>query len=295
MSASQYQHYAPQSYLKGWAIPGDGRVTETLWRYNKLVSKPKWPSSTGGREGLYYVPMGPEDKRNFMEDVFWKDIDQWGADGLALLRDKRPEAADKVNRGRLAIFINSFAFRNPVAIHRLNQDAKRQVLSGCLSEDYAAHRRAHEPDCLEAFKAQLDQPFLCEMGAELLRKMVCHDGIIEQLLSMNWQVVSITNSQPLLTSDNPLICYGGMKDDDGAWILPLSRDECFVAFNKSNVNMTRLIRDNIASGNFVRGVNKSVVANKIDAVYGAEPSQMDFVARHFSISEAPYMPGLPLG
>ena len=289
MSATQYQHYAPKSYLNGWA--SNGRLNVTQWRHETLITKAKSPSSTGGREGLYYVPMAEPDRRNYLENKFWLEIDQWGADGLKLVRDKRPDAASQVNRERLAVFINSFAFRNPVAIKRLNDAAKRQVLSGCLSEDYSSHRRAHEPDTLEEFKAQLEQPFLCEMGADLLRTMVLNKGIIEQLLSMNWQVVTITNGEPILTSDNPLIRYGGMKEQNGAWILPLSADECFIAFNNSNVDMIRLIEENIRTGNFVNGVNKYVVAQKIDAVYGATPSLMPLVARHFCISEEPYMPG----
>jgi len=43
-----------------------------------------------------------------MEEVFWKAIDQWGADGLELLRSSDPTAAAKIDRDRLATFIMSF-------------------------------------------------------------------------------------------------------------------------------------------------------------------------------------------
>src|SRR5260370_19368093 len=112
MSGGQQQHYLPQSYQRGWAN-ADGRVHVYEWRHDKLVCAPKSTRSTGGRNGLYFIPMAPPGRQNFMEDVFWKTIDQWGADGLALLRTNDPSAAARINRDRLATFIMSFEFRNP--------------------------------------------------------------------------------------------------------------------------------------------------------------------------------------
>ena len=60
-----------------------------------------------------------------MEDVFWKTIDQWGADGLALLRSNDPAAPAKINRDRLATFIMSFEFRNPRKIAQLEAERKK--------------------------------------------------------------------------------------------------------------------------------------------------------------------------
>ena len=107
-----------------------------------------------------------------MEDVFWKKIDQWGADGLELLRKNDPAAAQKLNRERLAIFVMSFLFRNPRKIAELESEARRHVLEGCLKDDYAANRRPYEPDTFEEFVEGLNQPGLTEYGAQLLRSLV---------------------------------------------------------------------------------------------------------------------------
>ena len=89
MSADQNQHYLPQSYQRGW-IGTSGHLHVYRWAYNKLVCEPKATKSTGARDGLYFVPRAPPGEQNMMEDVFWKRIDQGGADGLALLRTNDP-------------------------------------------------------------------------------------------------------------------------------------------------------------------------------------------------------------
>jgi hypothetical protein len=58
MSADQNQHYLPQSYQRGW-IDASGRPHVYRWAYNKLVCEPKATKSTGGRDGLYFIPMPP--------------------------------------------------------------------------------------------------------------------------------------------------------------------------------------------------------------------------------------------
>jgi hypothetical protein len=158
----------------------------------------------GRPRGLYFIPMAPPHHQNFMEDVFWKAVDQWGADGLALLRSKDPAAATKINKDRLATFVMSLEFRNPRKIAELEAQAKSYVLNSRLKDDYSGSRRPHEPETFEKFVEALDQPGLTELGAKYLRMLVRNDAIRTQLLSMDWHV-TLTNSVPLLTCDAPLI------------------------------------------------------------------------------------------
>jgi hypothetical protein len=274
----------PQSYQRGWA-DGDNQVHVYQWRHDKLVCAPKSTKSTGGREGLYFIPMAPPRYQNFMEDVFWRTIDQWGADGLALLRSSDPAAAAKIDKDRVATFIMSFEFRNPRKIAELEAEAKRRVLSGCLKDDYAGNRRPHEPETFDEFVEALEQPGLSELGAQLLRSLVCNKTIRAQILLMDWRVVTVTNSVPILTSDVPLIRHKGLKEDDAMWILPLSQNEFFVAFNHGRIDMVRSIDENIRSGRFVEAINRYVVQSKIEFVYGIDDSQWAFVARHWAVSE----------
>ena len=171
MSADQNQHYLPQSYQRGW-IDACGRLHVYRWAYNKLVCEPKGTKSTGGRDGLYFIPMAPPGKQNMMEEVFWKRIDQWGADGLALLRTNDPAASARIDKDRLATFVMSFLFRNPNMVKYFNAWAKESVLKGCLKDDYAKHRKPHEPASFEEFKVALEQPGMTELAAQCLRYQV---------------------------------------------------------------------------------------------------------------------------
>jgi hypothetical protein len=283
ITAEQNHHYLPQHYQRGW-MDAIGRVHVYRWRHNKIVCDPKPTKSTGSRKGLYHIPMAPPEMRNYMEDVFWRRIDQWGDDGLKLLRSNDPAAASKINLEKLAIYVLSFELRNPRKIAQIEAQAKEHVLGSCLVNDYAKHRRAHEPPTLEEFKLALEQPGLTEHGALLLRRLVLHNAIRKQLLQMDWQVVRVTNSVPILTSDVPLIRYRGLRHDDGMWLLPISTDEFLVIFNHGLVDMVRSIELNIRDGVFVEAMNKYVVRHKIDYVYGVDDSQIDFVKRHWELT-----------
>jgi len=294
VSSNQHQHYLPQSYQRGWAGTS-GRPYVYRWAYNKLVCEPKATRSTGGRDGLYFTPMAPPGKQNFMEDVFWKKIDQWGADGLALLRSNDPMAPAKLQRDRLAIFLISFFVRNPRMVEYWNAWAKKSVLSGCLKDDYATHRRAHEPATFEEFKAALEQPGMTELAAQCLRQQVLNKAIRKQILRMRWQVVTVpTTNDPILTSDVPIIIQGGLGNDDGCLILPLSTGELFVAYNLGKIDMKKEISESVASGRFVRAVNKYVIEHRADYVYGIDDSLMPFVKQHWGVSGAPHFPSLLL-
>lgn len=292
MSADQNHHYLPQSYQRGWA-GASGQVHVYRWCHDHLACDSKSTKSTGGRAGLYYTPMAPPGARNYMEDVFWRKIDQWGHDGLALLRSNDPAALGKFNLQRMAVFLQALLVRNPRRIAEIERQARRHVLESCLADDYDRHRRAHEPATFEEFKVALEQPGLTEHGAASLRSVVFNEAIRRKLMTMEWQVVTVSNSAPLLTSDAPLIRYKGLDHDDGLLLLPLSSTEFLAIFNRGAIDMMRSIEMNIRDGVFIPAMNKYVVQHKIDYVYAIDVSQMDFVARYWAVSETADVPLFP--
>lgn len=294
MSAHQNQHYLPRSYQRGWT-DALGRVYVYRWAYNKLVCQPRTTKSTGGRNGLYFIPMAAPGEQNMMEEVFWKRIDQWGADGLALLRTNSPAAAAKINKDRLATFVMSFLFRNPNMVEYFNAYAKKSILNGCLKNNYTKYRRPHEPTSFEEFKVALEQRGMTELAAKCLRFQVENKDIRDEILKMEWQVVTVpATNEPILTSDVPIIINGALKDDGGCLILPLSTNEFFVAYNLGKIDMKKEISESVATGRFVRSMNKYVVEHRIDYVYGVDDSLMAFVAQYWGTSEVPHFPSLTM-
>lgn len=289
MSAEQNQHYLPQSYQRGWADTS-GRVHVYRWRHDRIVCDPKSTRSTGGRSGLYFTPMAPPGLRNYMEDVFWRRIDQWGHDGLSLLRSNEPAARTKFNLQRMAVYLLALEVRNPRRVAEIEKQARRHILQSCLVDNYEQHRRAHEPATLEEFMAALNQPGLSELGAASIRHVIFNEDVRRKLSNMEWQVVTVTNSVPILTSDVPLIRYRGLADDDSLVLLPLSSDEFLTIFNRGAIDMVRSIEANIRTGVFVEAINKYVVQHKIDYVYGVDDSQLEFVSRHWDAAYVPLFP-----
>ena len=188
----------------------------------------------------------------------------------------------------------SFLFRNPNTVKYFNAWAKESVLNGCLKDDYA-RRKPHEPASFEEFKVALEQRGMTELAAQCFRYQVENKNIRDEILKMEWQVVTVpTTSDPILTSDVPIIINGALKDDDGCLILPLSTNEFFVAYNLGKIDMKKEISESVATGRFVRSMNKYVVEHRIDYVYGLDDSLMAFVAQYWGISEAPYFPSLTM-
>ena len=285
MSTDQNHHYLPQSYQRGWA-DASGRPHVYRWHHDRLLCDLKATRATGGEKGLYYVPMAPPEMRNVMEDVFWRQVDQWGADGLSVMRQATEDIEHRLNKPKLATFITSFLYRNPAKIDYFEALAREHFLTRCSPEGYAAYRRPHEPATFEGFLAGLDQPGMSEMGAAMLRSAVQNPPIRTHLLSMDWQIVTVTDGEPILTSDVPLIVFKGLADAEALLILPLSSTEFFVAFNRGPIDMKARIQRAIEDGAFVEAMNRYVVQHKIAFVYACDDSQKDFVSRHWAISSA---------
>ena len=58
--------------------------------------------------------------------------------------------------------------------------------------------------------------------------------------------------------------------------------------------MRKAISELVATGQFVRSMNKYVIEHRIDYVYGINDSLMEFVGRYWAISKAPYFPSLTM-
>lgn len=284
MSFDQHQHYLPQSYQRGWEGP-DGLVHVYRWRHDRLTCEPRSTRSTGGRHGLYYVPMARAESRNDFEDRFWRTIDQWGADGLQILRRAAGPRPTGIQLGRLAIWLLSLELRNPRKLTEINDQAKMDAWDIIGRMGYDAFRSPHHPATLEEFQVALDQPGLTELGAQYLRELALHSKVRKRLSSMEWQVVSVTNSEPILTSDVPLIRHRGLEHDDGLWLLPLTSTEFLAIFNRGIIDMKRSIELNIRDRVFIEAMNKYVVSHKIDFVYAADDSQMTFVSSAWATSD----------
>jgi hypothetical protein len=289
---TQQHHYLPQFYQRRWAAT-DGRVFVYQRPHHHVVVAPKSTKATGKWGGLYTVPGVPPERANELEDKFWLRIDQWGSDSLDVLESPDPAHAAKLVRERWAIFVMSLFCRNPQQVARINTAAKDHYTKSPtdLASNYAAMRRPHEPDSYEEFMALLQQPGISEFGAKILRSFTLNDAIREHVLAMDWHVVTLSNNPvPLLTSDNPVIRYKGLKDPDGLLMLPLGPNEFFVAFNRGEIDMRKWIGQSNSHGHFIESMNQYVCQKAIKYVYGSDDTQLAFVERFLPTEPQPLEP-----
>lgn len=101
--------------------------------------------------------------------------------------------------------------------------------------------------------ATFDVPGMSELGAATLRSLAMNREILNRLLAMEWQVVTV-GAPPvrLLTSDRPVIRYRGLAHDDGLLMLPLGPDRFLVAFNAGSQDMRSWIEESIVRGRSCR-------------------------------------------
>jgi Protein of unknown function (DUF4238) len=198
----------------------------------------------------------------------------------------------KFDRERWAIFVMSLLLRNPRQIDNIKTAAEAFYASFAdFASNYATMRQPYEPDTYEEYMALFQQPGMPEYGAKILRSLIFNDTIRKHILTMDWQVVTLSNSPvPLLTSDNPVIRTKGLEKPDALLMLPLSPNEFFVAFNQGETDMRKWICDSNSHGRFIEAMNEFVVQHAIEYVYGDDDTQLAFVERFFPTEPPPLEP-----
>jgi hypothetical protein len=280
-------HYLPQFYQKRWAVKG-----KQLFVYqrpnDRVVVARKPPRATGWKDDLYTTHGVPAERTTELEDTFWRLIDQWGSNSLTILESSDPEQATNLDRARWVTFMMSLVFRNPQQVDRINKAAESHYATGFagFASRYDELRQAHEPDTYDEFMALFQKPGISELGGKILRAFTLNRPIREYLANMAWYVV-IDSPIPLLTSDNPVIRYKGLKDSDGLWMLPIGPNQFFVAFNRGEIDMQGWISHSISDGHFIESMNKYVVQHAIKYVYGIDDTQVDFVERYLPTEPLP--------
>lgn len=278
---NQQQHYLPQFYQRRWT-GNDGRLVVFERPRDIVVARRRFPRETGKERGIYAVPMAPDDAANLLEDQFWRLIDQWGADALAVLEADAAAVVPNLERERLAVFLLSLTFRDPSSLARINRSAREHYDTGFsgFAAGYEEFRRPNEPATFAEFMATFDRPGMSELGAATLRSLATNREILDKLLAMDWQVVTV-GAPPvrLLTSDRPVIRHRGLAHDDGLLMLPLGPDRFLVAFNAGPQDMRSWIEDSIVHGRFMQAMNEYVVRSAERFVYGADEAELGQVER----------------
>jgi hypothetical protein len=148
-----------------------------------------------------------------------------------------------------------------------------------LQNDYAARRRAGDPETFEEFFAK-HQPSAAHIGAaNFLAEVIDNDRVGKTVFEMSWSRIDLSNSSlDLLTSDRPIDMPLGLADAEAYISLPVSPRILFVAaHNRSLADILRAAEPT----EIVRTINQRVVQQARKFVWGSTDSQLTLVQKHF--------------
>jgi hypothetical protein len=117
------------------------------------------------------------------------------------------------------------------------------------------------------------QPGAAEQSAaNILSDIIGNHRAVPDIINMNWGKIDLSRSEiPLLTSDRP-IAFVALSDPNAYIALPIGPHDLFVAAFDDRFSRPRIDATDIAWQ-----MNKDVVSNGREFVWGADDSQIDFV------------------
>jgi hypothetical protein len=114
-------------------------------------------------------------------------------------------------------------------------------------------------------------------AADMLKGVINHDRAVLDISNMVWTVVDLTRaSRTLLTTDRAVVMPLGLANKETYIALPISPTRLFVAaYNDRYRQLPTTSRSEI-----VRIMNRDVVRQARECVWGTDDSQREFVQKH---------------
>jgi hypothetical protein len=281
-SEPRRHHYIPVCYLKQWDA-GDGRLCEhkLIPVINTVQPRRTSPAGTGYEIDLYRIDGVPEEIAQDFEKRFMHLVDTDAARALQKIIAGKTDNWPGELRSGWTRFIMSLLFRNPEAVATIRSHIVNMWDEGteALQEDYAARRRAGDPDTFEEFLAKRE-PNAAQLGAaNFPAEVIDNEKIGATIFGMNWSRIDLSKSKhQLLTSDRPIDMPLGLADAEAYISLPASPTILFVAAHSQD--LADALRQAEAT-DVVKKNNKRIIQQARKYVWGATDSQLAFVQKHF--------------
>lgn len=284
MSEPERHHYLPVFYLKHWSAL-DGRVVRFYRPHDQVVASAISPKNTGYEVGLYSLDgYGPQ-QRNLIEKAFMAPaVDDPAAVVVQHFIDRRSNTELTLPMRQAWVrFLMSMHVRNPGRILDITLGAAEALRQTLLArpEEYAAVRRAEDPETLLGWVERYAPAMFENYGKQILPGIITHQTIGNEILRMHWGVLGFSGALPdVLTCDRPLYMSHGIADPMCVIALPLSSRAVFFA-SRSQESLDAIIA---AEGDAIlRSVNDIMIAQAERYVYGAHERHLDFVAQRLPL------------
>lgn len=246
----------------------------------RIAVRRAYPTATGYQENLYRTEGVSPEKEQHVEENVMKPLDT--AADLALKRILSGDATPWTPEQRKAwtVYILSLMFRGPEVVQALKVHIAEMWGVGitALEEHYATRRRPGDPETFAEYLAKTD-PAAAQIGASnMLTEIIYNERVAPSIFKMHWARLPLTRSTvSLLYSDRPLDRPIGLGDPRAYIAFPVNSNTIFLASNDPH------LAGKIAGGDHTKAaklLNKTVVAQAQEFVWGVDETQIEFVRRH---------------
>lgn len=144
--------------------------------------------------------------------------------------------------------------------------------TAALEEDWAERRKTDEHRTLAEATSARQPGEAGRSAANILSDIIGNHRAVPDIVKMNWGKINLSRSEiPLLTSDRPL-AFVALSDPNAYIALPIGPHDLFVAAFDD-----RFSRSPVDASKIEWHMNKDVVSNGREFVWGVDDSQIDFV------------------
>jgi len=267
-------HTSPAFYLSPWGAP----LCEMRLIRGKIVCTPRYPAGTGYHVDIYKAEGVPEENAHDLEIKFMSPLDNDAATAVQMMLAGR-EPREARDRQAWAMFVLSLLYRHKESVSMLKGHMAElwQEATAKLKPQWAAERKPGDTRSLaDEVKARLGDRADAD-AANMVAGVIQSKRPVRDIMNMVWTAVDVSGaSRNLLTSDRAIIMPMGLANKDAYIALPISPTKLFVAaYNDRFRQLPTKSKSDI-----VRIVNRDVVQQAREYVWGTDETQKDFVQKH---------------
>ena len=232
------------------------------------------------------------DRRDYIETVFFRRVDQDASDIFDLLELPGPVVLNKSHNDGLSRFVMSLLQRDPIRVAELQVLAQRtytEVIS--QSRDLYEERRGADDPSFDEYRAAFDGPSAQILGGHLIPKLSDLPKLGAHLNGMTRRLITLVSPRhQLLTCDRPLVTYNGFGRSDAYVVLPVGPSR-LLAWTNSPDYMD-LLEEAFRGCAAVPALNRKIVAQAARFVYATSAGPLRFVTNHWPETPSDPFPGL---
>ena len=279
MELPSKHHFNPAFSLKPWA-GNDGNVCQMRKIGGKVIPRKVHPNATGFEKDLYRIDeVGPEQAQH-VEKNFFKPLDTDAERALQKILSGDSSPWNDPTRSAWARYVMSLIFRVPAAVQVLKDHSAEMWKEGVKAQeaDYENRRLPTDPQTFAEYSALMN-PAASQIGAaNMLMQIIDNEQVGTTVVNMHWSRIPLPKANvELLCSDRPVDKPLGFDDPRAYIAIPVAPRLLFVAAHNEWLEMA------ISGSNHtetVKWMNKTVVTQAREYVWGSDDTQLGFVSKH---------------